>query len=283
MWRKSQKHQEQQIQINSSFAKFVVRRNPPGLSKESRVHCIRASCVLLCTPHSTCVWGFHMQLLAQRWAAQIPFQPSLCQTPLYLCSTELPYTSPVTAKGTHWAISMSTHVHTSIAAAQEIPELHVGSRYAEDRTPVKQQLPVCASSVFHFLVILYAVTYRRGKPPAHWLFRTDTPGRLSFISTLMLPSPKLLCIAAFLLLLHVLLLLFTTLSLILSILDWQQTSGEDWSNILSVALPSLPLWISGSNSSKKRRNSCVHPFKMISLKQKLHFMITCKNIYWSLL
>lgn len=42
----------------------------------------------VCASHSTCLWGFHMQLLAQRWAAQIPFQPSACQTPLYLPNTE---------------------------------------------------------------------------------------------------------------------------------------------------------------------------------------------------
>lgn len=48
--------------------------------------------------------------------------------PLYLPSAEHPYSSPITAKHTPRAISMTTRVHTSIGAAQEIPELHVGSR-----------------------------------------------------------------------------------------------------------------------------------------------------------
>lgn len=75
-----------------------------------------------------------MQLLARQRAAQIPFQPSAspARPSLYLPSTEHPYTRPIAARQTLRAISMTTHVHTSIGAAQKIPELHVGRRYAED-------------------------------------------------------------------------------------------------------------------------------------------------------
>lgn len=57
--------------------------------------------------------------------------------PLYLPSAEHLHSSPITAEHTPQAISMTTHVHTSIGAAQEIPELHVGSRQTEDRTSAK--------------------------------------------------------------------------------------------------------------------------------------------------
>ena len=58
--------------------------------------------------------------------------PQACQTPLYLPSTERPYSRPITAHCFPPALRMTTHVHTSIGAAQEIPELHVCSRHTED-------------------------------------------------------------------------------------------------------------------------------------------------------
>lgn len=93
-------------------------------------------------------------------------------------------------------------------------------------------LCVCRlSCAFHFLVVLCAVTYRRGETPAHWLFRTDTPGgRVSFPKSsfllLRLPSHRfLLCFSS-----------DPAPSLIWSIPDWQQAGGKDWCSILSTAL-----------------------------------------------
>lgn len=71
-----------------------------------------------------------------------PARPSLPA-----CSTEDPHTGPITVKCTHRAVSVTTHLHTSIGAAQEIPELHVGSWYTEDRTSAKSHARLRSSRV----------------------------------------------------------------------------------------------------------------------------------------
>lgn len=114
-----------------------------------------------------------MQLLAQRRAAQIPFQPSAC----LLSEHRVPIHLVLSQQNAFPKQCMTTHVHTSIGAAQEIPELHAGSQLTEDWTTAKSQTPVYVPVLsLHFLVVLNAVSYRRGKTPAHWLFWTDTPG-----------------------------------------------------------------------------------------------------------
>lgn len=63
----------------------------------------------------------------------------------------------------------TAHLHTSIGAAQNIPELHVRNRQTEVHTPLlKSQTSVCVPLLFlHFLVALYADTYKGGKTPAY--------------------------------------------------------------------------------------------------------------------
>lgn len=140
-----------------------------------------AFCVFVRAPHSTCLWGLHMQLLAQRWAAQIPFQPSACQS-FSTCppSTEDPHTtqySQPNAFAEPPGAAPHTHTHTY---------LHWCSP-GNPRTACWQWVhrglnlcliteSLCMFLSLHFLVVLYAVTYTSGRTPAHWLFHTDTPG-----------------------------------------------------------------------------------------------------------
>ena len=94
----------------------LVKSSWPGLGERETTregHHIKAFCVFLCAPHSTCLWGFHMQLLAQRWTAQIPFQPSSCQT-LSTCLTQRTH-RPVQSQPNTFTVSRQcdyTHTHT---------------------------------------------------------------------------------------------------------------------------------------------------------------------------
>lgn len=125
--------------------------------------------------------------------AQNKFLSSFLPARPSLPASHSAHTGPINAKKIHKAISINAYIHTSIGATQEIPELHVGSQYAETRSTAKSWMSVHSSPLsLHFLVVLYAVTYRRVKTPAHWMFRTDTPGGLSFISKLLPPPSKCL-------------------------------------------------------------------------------------------
>lgn len=82
------------------------------------------------------------------------------------CSTEHLYTSPITTQRVPRAPpspSTTTRVHTSIGAAQVIPEMHVGRHYTwEPKASAKSRTPVnVPAQSLHFLVVLYVGTYRR--------------------------------------------------------------------------------------------------------------------------
>lgn len=143
-------------------------------------HLISPLILFVCVPLFTCLWGFSHATACTAVHRTNSFPAFCLPDPLYLPRTEK----------IHKAISITARVRTSIGATQEIPELHVGSQYAEARSTAKSWMSVRSSPLsLHFLVVLYAVTYRRVKAPAHWMFRTDTPGGLSFISKL-LPPPS---------------------------------------------------------------------------------------------
>lgn len=93
LWAKSkniQGNRRKQIVPIYSFVKSAVRSNQPGLSKESRAgwHCIWAFSVFVCAPLSTCLWGF-----SHATACTVVSSANSFPAPLYLPSTEHPYTS----------------------------------------------------------------------------------------------------------------------------------------------------------------------------------------------
>lgn len=117
------------VQLDSSV-KTVVRSKQPRLSKEHRRGWQRTR-LCLCSTHYLSVRFSHATACTAVSSTNSFLALSLLD-PLYLPSKERPYTGPITAEQTHRAISMSTHVRTSSGAAQEIPELHVGSLHTED-------------------------------------------------------------------------------------------------------------------------------------------------------
>lgn len=114
---------------------------------------------------SPCAWGFHMQLLAQRWTAQIPFQSSACQTLSTWLSSRTSSPNP------------TERVHTSVCAAQEIKELHSGRQKTSYRAYthyrfVPSFLFCLPTSLLYSILTMFKV----GGNAAHWWFSPDTPG-----------------------------------------------------------------------------------------------------------
>lgn len=171
-WRQIQKHSDTAICANLLICQICCQKQPTRFikGKQCEADTVSEPSASLFVLHTlnvceaftcNCLHGGEQPKFL---SSPQPARPSLPAA----YSTEHPYTSPITAQHIPRAISMTAHVHTSIGAAQEIPELHVGSRHTEDRTSAKTLTPVCAPVLsLHFLVVLYAVTYRRGRTPAH--------------------------------------------------------------------------------------------------------------------
>lgn len=177
------------VSLNSSV-KSDVGISQPGLSKENRANRHRM-CLYLCSTSLPVCEVFTCNCLysgEQRkfLSSPQPARPSLPD------SLRAPEHQPNHSRAdSNRAISMTAHVRTSIGAAQEIPELHVGGRYAEERTSAQPKTPVYIPLLcLHFLVVLYAVTYRRRKTPPTDCFRLTHLGAESQFKHL-LPSPKL--------------------------------------------------------------------------------------------